>query len=424
MGPRIPELLLKIECCRPTTSFRGERLSDPVGRYFFSVYPRRRHDLHLAWASSRIGNHCKSISITGDLSGIQNSILLTLDFAKLLQARSLAKRVYTQEKLMQDCLIIDPAFISLWHPRYDEIEDDEPEYQGLVAQIRHELGEQGFLSKDTFIRVLNWKAPRVKGIARLNDFFLYEQGIANAVRVEDSQKLDVLCQLRGIGAPVGSTLLHLMYPSTFPIIDIRTAETLHHAGLVGSPATDIAHYPAFTAAIMNVANKMPTFTLREVDRALFAYHKIILSPSLKRNVLGAHPKDGVPDPGRKPSRSNTRMSAHGSGAVSGKITIREKVLSVFADKAGQTFVSSEIVDLVLRAYPETKRSSVIPSDYCYNMINADPNSFKLRGFELLSNAQYKWLGPDFLYSGPIYWKNEQVGNWEDGHCELFNDPRK
>lgn len=325
---------------------------------------------------------------------------------------------------MQDCLIIDPAFILAWHPRYDEIEDDEPEYQGLVAQIRHELGEQGFLSKDTFVRVLDWKTPRVKGIARLNEFFLYEEGIATAVRVEDSQKLGVLCQLRGIGAPVGSTLLHLMYPSTFPIIDIRTAETLHHAGLVGSPATGIAHYPAFTAAIMKIANKVPTFSLREVDRALFAYHKIVLSPSLKRNVLGAQPKDGVPAPGGKPSRGNTRMGADGSSAASSKITIREKVLSVFADKAGQTFGRNEIVNLVLRAYPETRRSSVIPSDYCYNMINADPMSFKLRGFELLSNARYKWLGPDFPYSGPIYWKNEQVGNWEDGRYELFNDPRK
>lgn len=118
---------------------------------------------------------------------------------------------------MQDSLMIDAEFISTWHPRYDEIERDEPKYQNLGAQICNDLNEKGTLSKGTFVRVLDWKSPRVKGIVRLDEFSVYEKGIADAVRAAKSQKLGMLCQLRGIGAPVGSTLLHLMYPNDFPI---------------------------------------------------------------------------------------------------------------------------------------------------------------------------------------------------------------
>jgi hypothetical protein len=96
---------------------------------------------------------------------------------------------------------INSAFIETWHPRYDLSESDEPEYQSLVAQIHKELVLTGSLSEETFVRVLDWKAPRVKGIARLKGFAFYERGIAEAVLADKGEKLEVLCRLYGIGAP-------------------------------------------------------------------------------------------------------------------------------------------------------------------------------------------------------------------------------
>jgi ankyrin repeat protein len=106
------------------------------------------------------------------------------------------------------------------------------------------------------------------------------------------------------------------------------------------------------------------------------------------------------------------------------LTIKDKVLSVFKNRTGEKFGRNEIIDLVVRAYHGTPRDSVIPSDYCYNTINKDNQSFKLHLFESLGGGTYKCLGSNYVYSGAIYWKDKKVGQWEQGKYRLWEDPRK
>jgi hypothetical protein len=300
--------------------------------------------------------------------------------------------------VMENDLKIDHSFISTWHPKYDEIANDEAEYGLLVDLSNKEIAEKGMLTKQTFLRILNWKSPRVKGILRLSSAFdAYEVGLRTSHTAEENKKLEVLCKLPGVGAPVGSTILHFMYPDSFPIIDVRTTETLHHAGRIERSSTDLTHYASFRSEMLNILRETSCFTLRQIDRALFAYHKIFLS----RKQQCETDEKGAKMP-----------------------TIKDKVLSVFQDRAGQEFGREEISDLVAKAYPGTKKRNIIPSDYCYNSVNKDPASFKLHLFELLGDGKYKCLGPDYPYSGPILWKGEPVGKWEHGKCQLWNDPRK
>ena len=77
---------------------------------------------------------------------------------------------------MENNLKIDYDFISTWHPNYDQIANDETEYRNLVALVKKEIGQKSTISKETFIRILNWKSPRVKGIVKLTDFSTYEKG--------------------------------------------------------------------------------------------------------------------------------------------------------------------------------------------------------------------------------------------------------
>jgi hypothetical protein len=157
---------------------------------------------------------------------------------------------------------------------------------------------------------------------------------------------------------------------------------------------------------LKIAGENPGFSLREIDRALFAYHKIYLSPKLKQNIE------------RKELKRKTEMPKQ-----QGSLKIKDKVLSVFQDRLGERFLREEIIDLVVNTYPGTNRSSIIPSDYCYNMINAGiPFDFHI--FESLDEGRYKCLGPNNSYTGPIYWKREQVGKWEEGRYQLWKDPRK
>ena len=307
---------------------------------------------------------------------------------------------------MESNLKIDYEFISAWHPKYDQIANDEVEYSNLVALAKKEIEQKSTISKETFIRILNWKSPRVKGIVRLNEFCIYEKGIYGSHNAEKDKKLIILLRLYGIGTPVGSTILHFMYPNSFPIIDTRTAETLHYAGRLESSLTDFTHYTPFKAEMLKIAGENLDFSLREIDRALFAYHKIYLSPKLKQNIE------------RKEPRRKTEMPKQ-----QGSSKIKDKVLSVFQDRLGEKFLREEIIDLVVNAYPGTNRSSVIPSDYCYNIVNAGiPFDFHI--FKFLGEGRYKCLGPNYPYTGPIYWKREQVGKWEEGIYQLWKDPRK
>lgn len=104
-------------------------------------------------------------------------------------------------------------------------------------------------------------------------------------------------------------------------------------------------------------------------------------------------------------------------------TIKQKILSVFKDKIGQVFNTEEIKDLVVEAFPDTNRTSVIPSDYCYNMVNKDTSSFKLRIFHCIEDNVFICLVENAIYSGPITWKGEIVGRWDAGKYSLSHDPR-
>lgn len=176
---------------------------------------------------------------------------------------------------------IDDSFIEKWHPKYDEIEDDEEDYKTIITKVSNELSQKGTISKGTFIDILNWKAPRVKGIVKLNEFDTYDKAFRKCFKAPNDEKLAILNELYGIGVPVASTILHFMYPQSFPIMDIRTVETLYYAGYIKSKTRDQKRYIPFRYAILSIATDYPKWSLRQIDRALFAYHKIYFEPKIK-----------------------------------------------------------------------------------------------------------------------------------------------
>lgn len=104
-----------------------------------------------------------------------------------------------------------------------------------------------------------------------------------------------------------------------------------------------------------------------------------------------------------------------------QFSIKDKVISVFENLV---LSREEIIDMVISAYPEdTIRSSIIPSDYCYNSINKDPSSFTIHLFETLGNGKYKYLGLNHAYTGDILHNGNVVGSWLNGICTLSKDPR-
>jgi hypothetical protein len=177
-------------------------------------------------------------------------------------------------------LVIDDAFIREWHPRYAE--GDEGEYLRLVELVAREMKLTGTISKRTFEDIWRWKkAYRKIGEVRMDKYdTLYAAAFRNAASAAPERKLAALLapdvKLPGVGGPTGSTLIHFMYPDTMPIIDVRTVEVLFEAGLIAARGRDLANYEEFRRAIDGIRRRCPDWTLRQMDRALFAYHKQVL----------------------------------------------------------------------------------------------------------------------------------------------------
>jgi hypothetical protein len=180
-------------------------------------------------------------------------------------------------------LQIDDAFISKWHPQYDLTEDDEEEYETLKTTVAREMNSMGTISKKIFLDIWKWKgAMRVIRHVRLDEYdSRYAEAFRRAAASEPPErKLAVLLgpgrKLPGVGAPTGSTIIHFIDPENTPIIDVRTVEVLVEARRISTKQRDLEHYEQFRKAIDLIRNDCPERTLRQIDRALFAYHKLVL----------------------------------------------------------------------------------------------------------------------------------------------------
>ena len=108
--------------------------------------------------------------------------------------------------------------------------------------------------------------------------------------------------------------------------------------------------------------------------------------------------------------------------------IYEQIIAVCNGKEGRTFTSSQIIRMVSAEF-DTNRSSVIPSDYCYNRTNKGMNFEKQKHlFEVNINKNeflYTFLGEGCPYSGKVFWKRkgekieQAVGEWINGEYQNY-----
>ena len=103
------------------------------------------------------------------------------------------------------------------------------------------------------------------------------------------------------------------------------------------------------------------------------------------------------------------------------MNIFEQVVDVCKSRDQHLFSAKEIIDLVENEFG-SNRTSIIPSDYCYNRINQGIN-FTKHSFVFIE-GKYKFVGTDFPYSGAISTdgkKERVVGLWENGKFYLWED---
>jgi len=206
--------------------------------------------------------------------------------------------------------VFNRDFVMEWeckHCQCQGSDDDEQEYQEIIKAVQRDIAKANTICEDTLNRILKWKDNRERVKAKIN-WGQYEVIYIPRFRliitdsVRDHHKLFILIwdkselskklpvasgvldnihgKARGFGVPIASTILHFIFPDRFPIIDIRTAETVYLACKIRSPnRQEHQIYDPFRSVILEIARKTND-TLRQIDRALFAYHRDIIQPQM------------------------------------------------------------------------------------------------------------------------------------------------
>ncbi len=268
---------------------------------------------------------------------------------------------------------IDAQFISEWEPRYDQIASDQEEYLALINMVRTETQDRLTITRRTFERIINWKSPRAKGKINWSDYRIYQKAFRQVLSIDEDERMEVLVALPGIGAPIASAILHFIFPSVFPIYDFRTTETLHYFSYIKSKIVSPRYYREFRETIQSVREELDRYDLRQIDRALFAFHKISFSRKKNGTFHSAESRPIIT--GKKPERS---------------IPTIVKSICEELGANGRLIERREIIQKAIQH--GLNESSILPADYCDNTLTGKWSKHSFlhsvgRGRYVLSNLK-------------------------------------
>jgi hypothetical protein len=146
-----------------------------------------------------------------------------------------------------------------------EYEDDE-----RVRAAGEAARRRGYYVRDEFLRICAWKTGRSKSKVASNR----EQEVERATRAafetqDEAERIEALLELRGVGVPTASVLLHFASPREYPILDIRVLESLGQRGRTTYP---VSYWLKYLDACRGLAVEHGV-SLRVLDKALWQYSK-------------------------------------------------------------------------------------------------------------------------------------------------------
>ena len=146
-----------------------------------------------------------------------------------------------------------------------EYEDDE-----RVRAAGEAARRRGYYTRHEFLRICGWKTRRSKPkVASIG-----EQEVERATRAafetqDEAERIEALLELKGVGVPTASVLLHFASPREYPILDVRALESL---GQRGRSTYSVSYWLKYLDACRRLAGEHGV-SLRVLDKALWQYSK-------------------------------------------------------------------------------------------------------------------------------------------------------
>lgn len=180
--------------------------------------------------------------------------------------------------------MIDKIFITKYSQRYQYNYLDKN--SKLEEEIRAVMRRKpAYITRDLLYKIVNWKAPRIRGRVKLNREDLVKEVTRNSFASKNEQfRVEVLTLLKGVKYRAATTILHFRFPRRYTIMDYRAWESLQDARLTRGERDgfkidkcykikdDFEHWMTYLTVCRNIC-KREGCSLRDLDKALWQYSK-------------------------------------------------------------------------------------------------------------------------------------------------------
>ncbi|NOT10623.1 MAG: hypothetical protein HOP23_02105 [Methylococcaceae bacterium] len=155
--------------------------------------------------------------------------------------------------------------IQSWAKKYQY-----PRGETSLLDLRAEVQQAGYITKDQLSLVAHWKAPRSAGHVEKNSECYVKEITSWAFSAkEERSRIEVLTLLNGVLWPSASVILHLFHKEPYPILDFRALWSIEQNVPKQYSYSFWWAYVRFCRAV-SVRNSVD---IRTFDRALWQYSK-------------------------------------------------------------------------------------------------------------------------------------------------------
>ena len=162
--------------------------------------------------------------------------------------------------------------------RNELVNEEDPSTVELIRKLKH-VRKDKFLSRNELVDICLWKSARaVQHVRRNHPAKIRRLTSASFTSKSERTKLECLTQLYGVGIPMASSILTLIWPERYGVIDIRVWQLLFELGEVNSNPSGVGfnfeNWYTMLCKLRYQARNLKT-TVRTVERTLYLYHKEI-----------------------------------------------------------------------------------------------------------------------------------------------------
>lgn len=141
----------------------------------------------------------------------------------------------------------------------------------ITQKVFPAYAERGFLTKQEFLTVCDWKTPRPRPRCESNDDQFVREISALARTVESERlRIEMWTLLSGVKWPTASVFLHFAFPNRFPILDFRALWSLSEDV---PKQYDFPFWWRYTLFCRELSSAHGV-SMRVLDQALWQYSKL------------------------------------------------------------------------------------------------------------------------------------------------------